>query len=499
MFAKRRTYTSKILLAVAIIGVFYWIFSRPHTENLADYIPSDQTVIYAELPTQLHPSTVAFIKDKTGIDLNIPGLTESVNSITMIRLKEESNPVSHTFIALQPTNEETQKNITNYFNGAKITAGAISISESSKPLIFAAQNQQDFQYAVSLFSAEIIEKKAPALSEDNSFIKAREQHREYPYFIFAQPEVDQSFFVLPIQEKTTMIPLINTFPGTYEAHFDVHDDGIRGELISTKNPVIAENNEATQNSSVTQSYRALTLSLFPIDPDMFIGGTSLSNILNETTNLSLPLISKIVAQYLPGISYEKDLVPLMTGEFGFITARRQNYTAALLINQLDTVPAEAHVQLEKIVSSFAKGAAQLSFSTQPFILRDGTEALERVPEPNGVVIKTEKAGDDTIYSVIFGQYDEETPQGIFAAITHGKLFLSNERQLITQAISQVQEPGLNFRDGDLYRIGLQPLLKNPQLTGLMHLDFGKNAKGLYSFSKRKFSDYTETQFQFVIE
>lgn len=503
MFARRRSYTPKILLAVAIFGIFYWYISRPRLENLADYLPSEKTVVYAELPTELHPTSIAFIKEKTGIDLAISGdtqknaLAQTVSAITMVRLKEDTSALSHTFVVLQPRTDETQNTLIQHFSGAKITAGVVQASESSKPMIIAAQNAQDFQYAQSLFSAEYRAKKEPELSQNKKFLQARAQDREYPYFVYANPSLDQSLFVLPIQEQSSTLPLINSFDDTFEAHFDVHDGSISGELISTANT--ADSSVAPLSEQKEESYRALTLSLLPIDPDLFIGGTRITTILRETLHISPQLLQNIVTQYAPGISYETDIVPFLTGEFGFITSKRQNYTAGLLINNIDAVPTNADAQLEKIVTAFSRGASQLAFTTKPFVLRDGTQALERFPEPNGVTTKTEKIGDSTLYSVIYGQYDESTVQGLFVAMSHGKLFMSNDKNLIFQSLSLVREPGLSFRDGELYRVGLQPLLKNPQLTGLMHLDFGKNAKGLYSFSKRKFSDYTETQFQFVLE
>ncbi len=502
MFEKRRTHTTKILLAVAIIGVSIWIYSRPHTENLADFIPEQQTVIYAELPTQMNQLAVNVIKEKTGIDLNITGFSELASSATLIRLKEEAKPTSHTFVSIQPTNDENLKKITDFFAATKVIAGYVTISKSSKPIIIAAQNQQDFQYASALFSPESTTKKEEALSKFTTFQNAKKQHRDYPYFVFAQPRIDQSFFILPIQEQTSTLPILNMIADSVEAHFDVHDDGIKGELISTNDGVQniqnADYSKKTTDSP-EQSYRALTLSLLPIDPEVFVGGTSLSNILSQTIGANSILMQSIVAQYLPGISYENEIAPLIKGEFGFVTARRQNYTGALLVINIDVPVADSNEQLKKIMDSFAVGAAQLAFSTQPFILRDGTQASERIPDEKGVTTNTEKIGDDTIYSVNYGQYDEATSEGIFAAITHGKLLLSNDKQLISQAISRANEPGLNFRDGDLYSLGLQPLLKNPQLTGLMHLEIDKSMKGLFSFSKRKFSDYTETQFQFMLE
>lgn len=501
MFAKRRSYRSKILLTVALIALVYGFLKKPHIENLADYLKSDDTVIYAELPLELHPFARKLIQEKTGIALDIDELSNAVNAITLIRTKDPNQNDPHTFVVLQPANEEAQKKITDFFIGAKTTAGVVNLAASSKSVIVAAHDQKDFQFAQSLFSTENTEEIPAPLTKQKAFLSARDQHREYPYFVFAQPKIDQAFFMLPIQEQMTLLPLSNSISHTVEAHFDVQDDGIRGELISTQAKDSDDGkNRATEASteSVEQPYRALTLSLFPVDPDTFVGGTSIASILQETVHVNQKLITSLAAEYLPGIEYEKEIAPLLTGEFGFITRRRQNYTATLFATQLSQSLSSPNILLEKIANSFAEGASSLAFTTQPFILRDGTEALERVPETNKLNVTTEKIGEDTVFGVTFGQYDEMTPQGFYAAITHNKLLVSNDSQLLAQAISRAQEPGLSFRDGELYRTGLQPLLKNPQLTGVMHLKLG-NTKGLYSFSKRKFADYSETQFQFMLE
>lgn len=481
-----------IIFGLILSGVFIagFVFLRDDPRDaLSFYLPAEDTVIYAALPHTLHSHAVNVIQRISGVDIQVPHLDELADSLALVRLRDPIRDSDVTFIAMQPHSNEAEQEIRNYFSEPRyaiITGPAewLIITANSKKVDYIQKVLQNI-HAVSLY-------------KNSAFMSALNRDTSYPYFLFAQPKLSSDFFSLPLEIRTPIIPLNSIFTSSIEGHFEVNDTGIRGLFISPQDEVTPIDHSVKTERE--KPYRALTLDVLPIDPDVFVGGASARRLIEKNSLLTENVIHRIMQKYLPGLSYIKDIAPLLEGEFGLVTQKRPTHTAALVAIHIDhasiTMPAPLY---ENILHSLQKGLQSFAYTAQPFTLKDGTEAFEKIPNPEGVTLIQEDIGNAKLWSINYGNYDSETPQALYMAISGNTWFMSNDRELISKSLELAASPGLNLRIGEMYRAGLQSIIKNPEIAGVIHIQFDTKLKGLWSFSKRIFDTYSETQFAFMLE
>lgn len=322
------------------------------------------------------------------------------------------------------------------------------------------------------------------LSTDKNFIRIA-KNTTGPVFVYLKPQEIQQEFVDLIVQYVPQMPFLS-FP------FEAIGIGAEKRENSWYGKSYALMAQDTQYSPQTeQPYRALLLPYLPQDFDLLIAGQNITGQLEKINSLvnekNLPAVANLVEifikKYLPGIDFKKDLAPLLSNEFAITANNSKILFAMLLPNQM------LAQNIESLRHAFAKIAGNFALEKHEITLPDGTKASELIPDAPSTKIFNENFRAVEIKGFIFGKKGGE----IYDAIAQGKWFISNDLSTLKKAILLTQEPGRNLRDSKLYRQSLQPILKNPELLGVSVLPL----KGVFSFSKRTFSDYMETNFMVV--
>lgn len=240
-----------------------------------------------------------------------------------------------------------------------------------------------------------------------------------------------------------------------------------------------------------RGYRALLLPLLPKESDLVLAGQNLLGQIqkidamtaSEKQLLSLSALLRYAAeQYLPDIDVTQTVEPLLSEEFAL--AVRSD--AIIFITQL-AHPADQE-RIAALRLAFSRVTSSLSPKSVSVTLPDGTQAFEFFPDPSHVRNVEETFRGVTIHGRLWEKDGVE--QGIFDAVTKDKWFVSSSLEQLKHAITLTQEPGANFRESEMYRFFLQPILRNPELLGVAKLPDGKT----FGFSKRTGSQRMETGF-----
>lgn len=240
-------------------------------------------------------------------------------------------------------------------------------------------------------------------------------------------------------------------------------------------------------------YRALLLPLLPKETEFVLAGQNLLGQIKKidaitASDKQLPPLSAMfqyaAERYVPGIDLEKDLGPLLNGEF----AMSASHDDLLFITQISH-PADKE-SIAKLRAALSSVTPTFSPKSVSVTLPDGTQAFEFFPDPSQI-----RSIEETFRGVeIYGQLwkRESREHGVFDAVVKDKWLVSSSLEQLKHAITLTQEPGTNFRESELYRNFLQPILKNPELLGVAKLPGGKT----FGFSKRTGLNRMETGFVF---
>ena len=320
------------------------------------------------------------------------------------------------------------------------------------------------------------------LSSQSDFIKTSKNMAAGPFSLYIEPrELPQEVWRAISQFVPHMPPIVLPF-SAMGMTLQTHDGDWQGSSYALLNKSI--------NLGQEQAYRALLLPYLPDDFSFLLAGQNLAVQIHkleamlggETNPATVKSLIQAASQaYLPGLDFEKDIEPMLSGEF----ALTMDPSKILFVLQLDYKTAQT--QIEKLRESFAKIAPTFAPQARDVELADGTKAQELIPDPTQVKIYSESFGGIAINGFLMGRRD-----ALYDATTQGKWFLSTDLALLKKALSLTLEPGRSVRDSAWYRRSLSPIMKNPELLGMAIL-----REGIFAFTKRTLSDSMETQFTFT--
>lgn len=501
---QRKTHSRPLIKKIMAIGIIALVgfgilyFTHDTRPSIAEYLPTDTTLVYAEIPSALSQRASNLIKNIAPEFLDIPNLPMLAQSVglAVIQIDVDSTLPLLFFI---PTDEEARNQLVEIFTKNK------SLVFSNDEFVLVADSENG-KPSVDAIAAG---KPTNPLSATNPFITAYDARGENPYFVFAQPTLNPHYFTGALASLAPIIPLNNELPQTLSAEFNFTEDTLVGTLI-TPHDQTASSHEVTfqKLQSGEPTYNAINLPLMPIDPDVFMGGASLTTLINYSLDSTPQLLEKLVQNYFPGMNYATDIEKLLTGEFAYALKRTPNgegFIAAIELPQLAGANFEDRQNtLARLIMSYAEGLKTRAYSEQPFTLKDGTSAYEKILDPKRVALRKTQTDSTSTWTIDGGA------QSLYVGLAGTTLFIANDESLLTQSMDRwvsnanndsedPREIGLSFRDGDMYKKALQPILKNPQLAASMRIKFSPDIKGVSSFSKHRFATTTETQFQFIFE
>ncbi|PJC37350.1 hypothetical protein CO046_00915 [Candidatus Peregrinibacteria bacterium CG_4_9_14_0_2_um_filter_53_11] len=481
-----------ILVLVGVLVLFsiglYRAQAPLSVEGSSSLLPASETRAYAELPLDLSPTLAAPL----GQLLPVPWETLKSWSSGPISFALVANEDKLTPLALVPlkSSAETQSSMAQAFpeltkplkEGEVVTsASAISLGLRDETLLISPS----FQLVSGLTN---LDQTVPRLSDEPTFTSLYTSLKA-PIVIYLEPKALDSQLRPLISTYLSDSPFVSLNTPALVVGLTINGKEVQGSVIS-KNP-----------SSLTiepeHAYHALLLPFLPGDFELMLGGQNLSGQVSKIAQ-SQPhdaahpelklLIDLFLKEYLPATTYEKDLAPLLTGEF----ALTLNGGKALFIT---TLQGEHQLSMvDAVWQSFLSTRGNLAPARQAVTLPDGSEAFELIPsEENAIVTEVLFEG------IPLKSVTTKEGKGIFQATVQNKLFISNDKTTILKALLLTREPGLNLRGDPLYKRTLQPILKNPELLGITKLSITPELKGFLGFSKRTQSDRTETQFMLIME
>lgn len=444
-----------IMLLISVTGYLYsknsWI------KGFSQFLPENDTVLYFEFPANL---------DNNGT------LTQKINQFLNLDWNKDILPLigeKGAFAFLK--NSDTKRIFPAIFFQIKSDNETIKFLADYKNLQPELETVLLDDNALLLISSSYKPSSGARLNENKDFIKLR-QNLNSTWFAYANtkkfmPEIDNLI--------SQMIPVMPLTLSPFKAIgiSAENSDGIwqgRSYAINQENILI--NNE--------QAYRALLLPILPSDFDIIISGQNLPaqitkiNLLGGVSAIS-DFLSVFGQQYLESQNFEN----LFSKEFAVVINGEKILIASELTDQ------NTPNQISLLLDAFSKNAAKFAPKIRDIELPDGTKAKEMMPDSSQVKILQED-----FYGLPINGITIADDKNVYTAAIQNKLLVSNDLSSIKKIMMFIKEPGgFRFRESELYKTFLRPILKNPELAGV-----ASTKEGIFSFSKRTFSDHMETNF-----
>lgn len=437
---------SGMLAAVIIFSLLYG--SALKKSDFADYAPAD-AILYAHFPTALPPFAEKVLDSVFDVAW-ATDIAPFTSGHAALFLLPEEQPV----LAFKPEfPEPALLAIKNNPRTAKL------FTQTHDKTVFVATSRETLEKINSSL-------KKHGLTQQENF-KRVHAHSSGNFFVYLARDQAPTSLLAKIHSMVPRVPLTSLSPAIVGAWGEISPTQIQGTSHA-----IAQAKPREENTQ--RAYRALLLPFIPQGPELIFGGQNVAWQVGSITS-----VREAFAAYLPEVSLETDISPLMTKEFAaavygdsvvFISEAFNHETAGV----------------DKILESLKKSGGRFIPAARDVILPDGTEAQELVPDSSQVQNFEEKFEGIDIKGVAFGRQ-----KGFFTAIFGQKLIMSNDSLLLKKALLLTKAPGANFRESELYRDALQPIIKNPEVFAVI-----KSVDGTFSFSKRAFEDYTETNFRY---
>lgn len=329
-----------------------------------------------------------------------------------------------------------------------------------------------------------------SLAAEKNFVKTR-QYLTNSVFLYFKPKLLPKSFLNYVAENFSSAPEMNFAIDSIGIGADMKDNAWQG-----KSYAIFSHELSREQLAVGQGYRALLLPYLPTNFEFLLAGQDLKSqmvkidalIENDSLTKLSTLTKYLTNKYLPGMDFEKEISPLISGEFAF----SYNSGKYLLILQPPTFA--ENDAIKKIRESFLKIAGEFTPVARQVKLPDGTVAEELIPDPVQIKSYSEQFMGIGIRGLLLGRNVAETPfyktrEDIYDADAQNKWFISNDLATLRKALALTKEPGENFRDSEKYARTLTPIMENPELLGVSSYQ-----DGVFSFSKRTFTDAMETNF-----
>lgn len=497
-------------LFVAIF-LYYKVIRIP---GFPELLPANETVAYLEFSSSLPPEILKKINETWSVDWQkdvmpwagekgavvlLKGSDDSANSVPirfqpLLLLKVRSIEQAFAFMKTykNPSGQTKELPVLNFHAYSTPTLHfvfvdsvlAISPSQAGLMAFLKAQtslqqhlgSQSDFIKTTKNMTAVPLPIGRQALRPDTHRNSSR------PFSLYIEPQqLPQEIWRTLSEYLPQMPPVVLPFSA-----IGISAQTHNGEWQGSSYALLEE----SINLGQEQAYRALLLPYLPSGFSFILAGQNLAvqlhkleAMLDGTKNSThIKLLTQAVTQtYLPGLDFEKDIEPMLSGEF----ALTMDPSKILFVLQLDYKTAQA--QIEKLRESFAKIAPTFAPQTRDLELADGTKAQELIPDPTQVKTYSESFEGIAIKGFLMGRRNT-----LYDATTQGKWFLSTDLALLKKALSLTLEPGRSVRDSAWYRRSLSPIMKNPELLGMAIL-----REGIFAFTKRTLSDSMETQFTFT--
>lgn len=490
-----------IILITLGIFLFAFIFTFLYFNviripGFPELLPEQETVGFVEFPAALEDAFSQKLSETLGVDWNKDIFPWAGEKAALVFLK---NPDAQTealfpllFIQIRSL-QESFSFLKNFKNPSK------EIHESKRSGITAFSTPQiHFAFLSNVLVVTPSEKNLDIflahqslinqhLSSNSDFIQIR-QNLDGPFFAYAKPrELPDSADSLLSQMVPNMPFLTRAFPAL----------GISAEKQNNawqgKSYAVLEKNLSDESLG---AYRAALLPFLPADIDLLVSGQNLSGQLKKIDVLlpsdaplpKLAHLTKIFLEtYLPGIDFEEDIAPLVTGEFA-LAVKGESVLFVTEIADQALIP-----KIDAIRNAFQKIAGRFTPQAREVVLPDGTKAAELIPDNSKVKTFEEMFGGIAMKGFLFGKNG-----AVYEAFAEGKWFIGNDFGFLKKALQLTKENGQSFRESALYKDSLRPILKNPELAGVAVLPPGKLPGGIFSFSKRTLKGHMETNFMFVI-
>lgn len=475
--------------------------------GFANLLPSKETVGLVEFPAALEPGLEEKLSAFIGMDWNRDVVPWASQKAAVAFLKK---PGAGPVLLVQTRSVEAAfsslKNLNN--PGGELKENKIAgMAAFSTP-------QLNFAFLSDVVAVALTRENLTALLAAQSSLAAhlgsdpdfKRIRRNAPgaYFMYAKPRE------IPAPVYAALAPLVSSMPRMVTAFSAL---GIGAGKITApryggpawkgKTYAILGKNipSAVALAKADQAYRGLLLTAVPADVDWLISGQNLWTQMKKTDALldalgsaagsagrpALPKLSAVIGrfteEYLPGVDAEKDLASLVQGEFVLAASSDRVLFIAQAPDQ------NARGKTDALAAAFEKTSGRLTPRLKDVTLPDGTSAQELVADPSRV-----KRFEETVSGVRIRGFLLGKNGAVYDALTAGKWLVSNDFDMIKKAVLLAQEPGPGFRESALYRQSLQPILKNPELFGVVQLPQLLGTAGVFSFSKRLSADHMEADF-----
>lgn len=497
-------------LFLLALSVFLLRFNEIGAKRLQDLLPAAETAAYLELPKTLDPRFANIIGKNFTVSWEAdisPWLGEKT-ALALLRAGSrngEEGPLFPVFLAQTQDKQKAfeflksfknpagdfketmEKNIKRYSTPALdfVFFDEIAAASPSAPAIAALINFQ----APSAFT----------LSRDPAFQRIYTNIKN-DMFLFLRPQkLPDGLFAL-INEYTPKAPYLTlSFPAIGFSAKTASETVLQGQSYAVFDHDITLETEI--------AYNAALLPFLPKDIDILIAGENLSSQLKKISQFVarsrikpplaagqniLPSMETLISlwekNFFGGeqngsLNTPQILAQIAPKEFAFA----QTGGSFIFISEYPTQNGSAG--LEVLRAAGKQTIAHLSPQTREVVLPDGSKAHELAPDPSAAREYQEKFEGIEIKGASAGQ-----ALGFYDSAAQGKLFFSNDLNLMKKTLLLTKEPGEQFRDSEHYKNSLQPILKNPDLLGFFKLPYGA-----FSFSKHTFAEHMETNWRLVLK
>lgn len=333
---------------------------------------------------------------------------------------------------------------------------------------------------------------ATSLAVEKNFVKTR-QYLTDSIFLYFKPKRLPKSFINYITENFSAAPEMNFSIDSIGIGVDKRDNNWQG-----KSYALFSDELSREQLGVEQGYRAMLLPYLPENFDFMLAGQDLKSQIvkidalignNKLTKLDT-LTKYLTGRYLPGMDFEKEISPLISGEFAF------SHTDGKYLLIIQPPSYAQNDAIKKVRESFLKIAGEFTPVARPVKLPDGTTAEELIPDPVQIKSYSEQFLGIGIRGLLLGRNVAETrfyktKEDIYDADAQNKWLISNDLATLKKALALTRDPSENFRDSEYYSRMLTPIMENPELLGVSTFE-----DGVFSFSKRTFTDSMETNFVF---
>ncbi len=461
-----------ILVGVIVVFLYVTVLRIP---GFSEFLLTESTVAFVDFPTKLHPAALQFFKKQTGINWEVSVASWAGDRSALALLKDDQNTdafIPFVLVQVRSLNDAYQE-LKKYRNESgeihEKRVGRITTYETNainftflSDIVVVAPSEEALDYFLKQQSS-----LKEHLSNNSDFRNSRKKLPQN-FFFYSIGEALKRLVTLTAATALPRLPIELTAVKRVSIGADYKDGQWRGASVT-----LLENN--SQKETQQKPYRATLMSLIPDKLDTLIIA---NNAAQQLKKLDGAASKQLIDAYLPGFNID-EVFPLMGNE----TAIAVSGSSVLVITELS--PEVAPGVLEKLHQALRQVGGKEHLYRQKVTLPDGTEAEEIIAETDATI--TEEVFEGTDVKLI-------GKPTLAYTMKDNKLFISSSVEMLKKSMLLMQSNGQSFRDSVAYRTYLQPILKNPELTGI-----SRWGPITFAFSKRTIQNMLETNFILAVE